>query len=418
MLKNVFYSAIVIIISGSMIFSANAQQVFEGPQASTPAYIGQTRAPIANKSPPFKVSEFVSGLNRPWSMVFLPSGKMIVTEVPGRLRIISADGTVSDAIKGMPAVRAFGSRGLNDIILDPEFEKNRVIYFSYHAAPEGMQSDNSDDAYKKSNADMALWNKLSREEKAANPFGVWRVARAQLSKDEKSIDRFKVLIDTVPSSMTFDKEGKLLITTQRKSPMGKQDLTDNLGMVLRLNKNGSIPKDNPFIGQDGVNPMAYAVGLRNSYSLAFNPASGELWAADQGPYAGDEVNIIKPGKNYGWPEVTYGKMGRTKVIGAGFSAKEGVEQPIYFWSPISMAPSSMMFYKGDLFPAWKGNLFLSGLSSQHIARLVLAGDHVVGEERLLDEKATRYRHINQGPDGVIYVIEDGPMAKILKITPN
>jgi aldose sugar dehydrogenase len=411
-------SVVGIIGIAGTIFSASAQtqQVFDGPQFARPNFQGQTRAPIADHSKPFEVQEFVTSLTRPWTMAHLPNGKMLVSEVPGRLRIVDGNGTVSAPIKGVPAVRPFGSRGLNDVVLDPDFEKNRTIYIIYHATPDGMVSDNSDEAYQKSNADMAEWGKLSNEEKAANPFGIWRVASARLSTDEKSIDRVKVLLDVVASRIRFDDQGKFLITTQRKSPMGKQDLTGTGGMILRLNKDGSVPKDNPFIGQAGINPMAYVIGLRNSNSLELNPMTGEFWAADQGPAGGDEINVIRPGKNYGWPEVTHGKMGGGKIIGAGLSAKEGTEQPIYYWSP-SMAPSSMIFYTGDLFPQWKGNLLVTGLSTQHISRLELVGDHVVGEERLLGEMRSRLRHISQGPDGSVFVIQDGPMAKILKLTP-
>lgn len=197
--------------------------------------------------------------------------------------------------------------------------------------------------------------------------------------------------------------------------MGQPDLKDTLGTVLRLNTDGSVPDDNPFIGNDDVNDMAYVVGLRNCNSLEMNPATGEFWVADQGPTAGDELNVIAPGKDYGWPYVTYGRMG-TKPVGTGMSAKPGTEQPIYFWSPVSMAPSDMLFYTGEMFPAWQGNLFLTGLSSMHLARLILDGDRVVGEERLLDEPGHRLRHVSQGPDGAIYVIQDMPEQKILKLT--
>ncbi|MBL4603698.1 MAG: PQQ-dependent sugar dehydrogenase [Emcibacteraceae bacterium] len=403
-------------VSLLMTMPLSAQQVFEGTSTVTPAYEGQTSAPLAPKSAKYIVSDFVTGLNRPWAMAHMPNGNMIVTEVPGRIRIISPDGGVSDPISGMPAVRAWGSRGLNEIILDPEFGENRMIYFGYLAAPDSVDSDNSDETYKKFGAERGEWNKLSREEKAANPWGHWRVASARLSDDEKSISDLKVLIETTPSRMLFDDMGKLLITTQRKSPMGEPDLHNTLGMILRLNKDGSVPQDNPYIGNDDVNDMAYVIGLRNSNSLAENPSTGELWAADQAGDAGDEINVIHPGKDYGWPYVSYGRVGGTKPVGTGFTTKLGTEQPIYYWSPVAMAPSSMMFYTGEMFPQWQGNLFLTGLSSQHIARLVLVGDHVIGEERLLDEPGHRLRHISQGADGAIYVLEDMPMPKILKLT--
>lgn len=394
---------------------AFSQQVFEGTHAVPPLFPGQTRAPLALKSPAFVVSEFVTGLNRPWALAHMPNGKMIVTEVPGRLRIITPDGTVSDPVEGVPAVRGWGSRGLNDVILDPDFATNRKIYFAYLAAPDGVRSDNSDAAHERFSAERQAWNELSREEKAANPWGHWRVASARLSRDEKRLSDVTVIIETVPTRMAFDDDGKLLITTQRKSPMGEPDLKDTLGMVLRMNTDGSVPEDNPYVGNDAVNDLAFVVGLRNSNSLEMNPETGDFWVADQGPTAGDELNVLRAGKDYGWPYVSYGRMG-DKPVGTGMTIKPGTEQPIYYWSPVSMAPSDMMFYTGDMFPAWKGNLFLTGLSSMHLARLELAGNHVVAEERLLDEPGHRLRHVSQGPDGAIYVLEDMPRRRILKLT--
>ena len=214
--------------------------------------------------------------------------------------------------------------------------------------------------------------------------------------------------------MAFDDDGKLLVTTQRKSPMGEPDLNDTLGMVLRMNTDGSVPDDNPFVGDDAVNDLAWVVGLRNSNSLAKNPHTGDFWVADQGGTAGDELNVLRPGADYGWPYVSYGRAGENPV-GTGMTTKPGTEQPIYYWSPVSMAPSSMLFYTGDMFPEWQNSLFLTGLSSMHLARLELAGDHVVAEERLLDEPGHRLRHVSQGADGAIYVLQDMPMRKILKI---
>jgi glucose/arabinose dehydrogenase len=393
-----------------------SQQVFEGTHAVPPLFEGQTRAPLAPKSAKFIVSDFVTGLNRPWAMAHMPNGNMMITEVPGRIRIITPDGTVSKPIKGVPEVRAWGSRGLNDVILDPDFDNNRKIYFAYLAPPKGIKSDNSDANYQQFATERAAWNKLTREQKAKTPWGHWRVASATLSKNEKKISNLKVIVETTPTRMAFDDTGKLLITTQRKSPMGELDLKATFGMVLRVNTDGSAPRDNPFIGNDDVNDLAYVVGLRNCNSLEKNPTSGAFWVADQGGTAGDELNIISPGKHYGWPDVSYGRRGGTKPVGTGLTTKAGTEQPIYYWSPVSLAPSDMMFYTGDMFPQWQGNLFLTGLSSMHLARIVLAGDHVVGEERLLDEPGHRLRHVSQGPDGAIFVIEDMPTPRILKFT--
>lgn len=399
--------------ASAMVFSASAQQRpnYEGK----PAFAGQTRAPIAKKSARYELTDFVVGLNRPWAMAHMPNGKMLVTEVPGRIRVVSPDGSVSDPISGMPGVRAWGSRGLNDIVLDPDFANNRMIYFSYLAAPEGYDTDNSDAAYEKSGKERQEWNGLSREDKAANPWGTWRVASAKLSADEKSLSNVKTIVDTTPSRMAFDDDGKLLITTQRKSPMGAPNLKDTLGMVLRLNKDGSVPSDNPFVGNDDVNDMAYVIGLRNSNGMAQNPTTGDFWVADQGGTTGDEINVLAAGNDYGWPYVAYSPMPRERAEGESGTMKEGTTQPIYYWDP-SLAPSSMMFYTGDMFPQWKGNLFLTGLSSMHLSRLVIVGDNVVGEERLLDEPGHRLRHVSQGADGSIYVLQDMPNRKILKLS--
>ena len=394
---------------------ATAQQVFEGNDPVAPAFEGQTRAPLAPKSPRFEVNEFITTLTRPWAMAHMPDGSMLVSEVPGRLRIVSSDGQVSDPIEGVPAVRGWGSRGLNDVILDPEFEQNGRIFFAYLAAPDGVDSDNSDDAHAAFSAERQVWNGLSPAEKAENPWGVWRVASARLSPDRTRLMNVDTVIETVPSRMAFDNHGKLLITTQRKSPMGEPDLTSTLGMVLRMNTDGSAPSDNPFVGNAAVNDLAFVVGLRNANSLAQHPETGEFWVADQGPTAGDELNILKPGADYGWPYVSYGRAG-TRPVGTGMTVKPGTEQPLYFWSPISLAPSDMLFYTGDMFPAWQGNLFLTGLSSMHLARLELSDGRVIGEERLLDEPGHRLRHVSQDAEGAIYVIEDMPKMRILKLT--
>lgn len=394
---------------------AIAQQVFEGSQAVPPLFPGQTRAPLALKSAPYVVTEFVTGLNRPWALAHMPDGRMLVTEVPGRIRVIDADGTVSDPLEGVPPVRPWGSRGLNDLLLDPAFASNRTLYFTYLGAPDSVDADNSDAAHVRFSEERRAWNRLSREEKAADPWGTWRVARARLSADASRLTDVEVLLETVPSRMAFDRDGKLLITTQRKSPMGEPDLRDTLGMVLRMNPDGSVPDDNPFLLDDGVHDLAYAVGLRNALSLELNPTTGDFWFADQGPTAGDEVNVLEPGADYGWPYVSYGRRGETPV-GTGRTTRAGTVQPVYYWSPVSMAPSDMMFYTGEMFPEWQGDLFLTGLSSMHLARLELAGDHVIAEERLLDEPGHRLRHVSQGADGAIYVLQDVPDRKILRIT--
>lgn len=413
--RRIIELAVACALAAGMAIPGAAQPVPEGTHAVPPLHAGQTRAPLALKRVRYVVSDFVVGLNRPWSLAHMPDGRMLVTEVPGRIRVISPDGTVSEPLQGVPPVRPWGSRGLNDILLDPDFATNRTIYFNYLAAPDGVDADNSDAAHERFSAERQAWNRLSREEKAAAPWGTWRVAKARLAQDASRITDVETLIETVPTRLAFDAIGRLLITTQRKSPMGEPDLTDTLGMVLRMNTDGSVPEDNPFVGDDTVNDLAWAVGIRNANSLEMHPESGEFWFADQGPTAGDEINVLKRGADYGWPYVSYGRRGETPV-GTGMTTKAGTEQPLYYWSPVSLAPSDMMFYTGEMFPGWQGNLFLTGLSSMHLARLELAGDHVVAEERLLDEPGHRLRNVSQGADGAIYVLQDMPERKILRIT--
>ncbi len=281
--------AVVLALGGAG--PAVAQPVAPGDQAVPPHFPGQTRAPLALKSAPYEVSDFVVGLNRPWALAHLPDGRMLVTEVPGRIRVIDPDGSVSAPLQGVPPVRPWGSRGLNDLVLDPDFARNRTLYFVYLAAPAGVDADNSDAAHERFSAERGEWNRLSREEKAAKPWGTWRVAKARLASDASRITDVETLIETVPTRLAFDAGGKLLITTQRKSPMGEPDLRETLGMVLRMNTDGTVPDDNPFVGDDAVNDLAWAVGIRNANSLEANPQTGEFWFADQGPTAGDELNV-------------------------------------------------------------------------------------------------------------------------------
>lgn len=411
---HVFFSVWFIILLS--IQPVTAQQVLEGEYPVAPAFMGQTRAPIAPKSAKFEVNEFVTGLYRPWAMAHLPNGNMIVTEVPGRMRIVTPDGLVSDPISGVPLVRPWVASGLNDIIIDPDFEDNRLIYFTYVAAPAGINTNNTDEDYENAINERQKWNSLTPEEKISNPWGITKVARAVLSADEKSITDVKVLIETQYSKLAFDDSGRLLITTSQHNPFAERDLKGTFGMVLRLNRDGTVPDDNPFIGNSDVNDMIFAFGLRNSSGFERNPESGEFWVADQSAVGGDEVNIIRAGKDYGWPYVSYGRLGDNKPIREGYAVKKGTEQPVYYWSPKSLAPSDMLFYTGDMFPEWKGSLFVTGLTSMDLTRLVLSGDHVVGEERFLDEPGHRLRDVSQGSDGAIYIIEDTPKARILKIT--
>jgi glucose/arabinose dehydrogenase len=372
-----------------------------------PAFAGQTRAPALTTDTKYEVKEVVAaGLASPWSVEFLPGGKFLITErLAGQFRIASADGRLSPPIKsGVPVVAAAGQGGLLDVALDPDFATNQMIYWSYS---EPQQDGKNNTA----------------------------VAKGKLIDGETpTIQGIKVIYHQKPalqsplhfgSRLVFAKDGTLFVTQgERSVPAGRvqaQDLKSGLGKIARINTDGSIPKDNPFVGRADALPEIWSYGHRNVQGAFLHPTTGELWELEHGPQGGDEINIARKGKDYGWPTITYGVEygGTLRKIGEGATAKEGMEQPLYYWDPV-IAPGALTYYNADLFPKWKGSVFAAGLNPSFVARLTMDGEKVTGEERFKfsDRENDRYRDIGVGPDGALYLLTDGPNARLLKVVPK
>ncbi len=394
-----------------------------------PAFPGQTDAPAPSKpSPPVNVEIITARLTSPWSMALLPDGNFLVTESIGSMRIVRPDGVVSAPLTGVPGVKVVAAQGLHDVLLDPGFAQNRLLYFCYFAPPRGEEPAMwpTEFFYQK------VWTK-SLAERRTMQIGTERMARARLSKDNKSLEDVETLAEGAERRIVLAPDGTLYITGadrfrfyDSKYDGVEHDFTDNpdigrnfSGRVLRINRDGSIPKDNPWLSRATVAPETFAHGLRDPEGAAINPATGELWVTDHGPQGGDEIDIIRAGKNYGWPDVSYGVQydfqrtdGRKNVpVGNGKTSMPGVEEPAYFWVP-DIAPSGMLFYTGDKFPDWKGNVFVGALEGQALVRLVLNGDRVVAEERLLTDRKMRVRDIRQGPDGNIYLLSSAGLVRL------
>lgn len=358
-----------------------------------PAFSGQTRINGVATETDYQVTRFADGLSRPWGMTNLPDGRILVTEKEGTMRIVSTSGTVSGAISGIPPVNSSGQGGLLDIAIDPEFSKNRMVYWSF------SQDGNNGTAT--------------------------AVAKGRLADDESSIENAKVIYTAIPefesalhygSRLEWDGEGNLFVNTGERSDIESrpeaQELDAALGKVLRITTEGEPAEGNPFIGQENVLPEIYSYGHRNVQGLATHPVTRDLWEAEFGPRGGDEVNLIKPGKDYGWPTISYGIEYSGEPIGQGITQHEGMEQPVYYWDPV-LSPSGITFYSGDMISEWTNNLFLAGLNSQHIARLVIENERVIGEERLLEDENQRFRDVLEGNDGALYAITDsGRMYRI------
>jgi glucose/arabinose dehydrogenase len=392
--------------------------------APKPAFPGQTNAPAPQKaSPPLTVDTVVGRLSSPWAMAFLPDGKMLITERNGDMRVATMDGVYSAPLAGVPGVKVVAAQSLHDVVLDPHFAQNRLIYFSYFAPPPG-----EDPAVWPNSFFYAKVTDKPLAERRTTSIGTERVARARLSDDEKSLENVQVLLDGLDRRIVFAPDGTLYITGADRFRFydSKMDSTDHeitdpdilrnfTGRVARINTDGSIPKDNPFLGEATVLPETFSYGHRDPEGAAINPKTGELWMDEHGPLGGDEINIIRAGKDYGWPNVSYGRQYSGGLVGTGAHVKEGTEQPIYFWYP-DIGPCGMMFYTGDMFPEWKGNLFIGALYGKFLVRLVLNGDRVVAEEHLLADQAQRIRGVQQGPDGSVYVLTDA--GNILRLTPK
>jgi aldose sugar dehydrogenase len=344
------------------------------------------------------------GLVNPWGMTWLPDGRMLVTERPGRLRIVTADGkTMSEPVAGLPMVDSRGQGGLLDVTLDPAFQKNQMIYWSYAEPREGGANNTA-------------------------------VARGKLVDGAApKVENVQVIYHQTPSlvstlhyggRLVWNRDGTLFVTHGERSitegRMQAQKMDSMLGKIARINPDGSIPKDNPFVGKEGVRPEIWSFGHRNVQAAVLHPQTGDLWEVEHGTRGGDEVNIARKGKDYGWPTIAYGIEYQGGPITGNITQQTGMEQPVYYWDP-NIAPSGMIFYTGKLFPAWQNSVFIGGLGSTNLVRLSVKGDRVVGEERLLQDlqpARERLRDVRQGPDGAIYLLTDSAKGRILKLVPK
>ena len=370
--------------------TANTTTPVETEAANTsypPAFAGQTRIAGIRTQTPYKADVLNSSLDKPWGIATLPDGRFLITEKKGNMRIASATGTIGEPITGLPEVNSAGQGGLLGLCIDPAFDQNRMVYWVFsEKLPDG---------------------------------NVTAVAKGKLAADEKTIENATVIFRATPAHpstlhyggrILYSKEGLLYISTGERSdaetrPLA-QDLNAGLGKIIRITTDGKPVDGNPFIGNTNANPAIYSYGHRNVQGIAFHPETGDLWEAEFGPRGGDELNLIMPGKNYGWPDITYGIEYAGGKIGDAIQQKPGMEQPIYYWDPV-ISPSGMTFYNSDVIPEWKNNLFIASLSGTHICRLVIENNKVTGEERLLASEDQRFRDITQGKDGALYAVTDG-----------
>jgi aldose sugar dehydrogenase len=343
----------------------------------------------------FRVSDFATGLERPWGGAFLPDGRLLVTERPGRMRLVGRDGRVSAPLAGVPQVETGGQGGLLDVALAPDFARTREVYFCHSVLlAEGAAT---------------------------------RLVRARLAPGDAGLEAATPILDATPAQrsgrnhygcrIAFGPDGALFLSTgdRYETKMRAQRLDDLAGKVLRVSRDGAPLADNPFVRQAGARPEIWTLGHRNPQGLAFNPRTGSLWEGEFGARGGDEVNVLRPGRNYGWPVVAHGTDYDGSRIGEGTS-RPGMEDPIHVWVP-SVSPSGIAFYTGDAFPGWRGSLFLAALNPPGLVRLSTDGDRVTGEERLL-WRGTRLRDVAQGPEGFLYVLTDEPRGRVLRLEPG
>lgn len=359
-----------------------------------PAFAGQTRVAGVKTTTAYKAEIIAENLGRPWAVVPMPDGRLLITEKKGTMQIHNANGALVKKITGFPAVDAGGQGGMLDVALDPSFTQNKMIYWSYS------------ESYGSGNLMAVAKGKLNEAAgKIENPVVIFRATPALSGGLHFG------------SRLIFDKNEYLFVSTgERSIREGRKQaqlLSSGLGKIFRITKDGKPAPGNPFLNRNDAMPEIYAYGIRNAQSLDIHPATGDLWEAEFGPRGGDELNIIKAGKDYGWPTITYGIEYSGGKIGDGIQQKAGMEQPVYYWDPV-LSPSGMAFYKGNTIPEWKNNLFIGGLSSAHIARLVIVNNKVVGEERLLEEKKERFRDVAYH-NGMLYAVTDnGNLYRISK----
>ncbi len=365
----------------------NAQQ--------TPAFANQTRAPGQRSTRMTAFSVVATGLVNPWALERLPDGRWLITERPGRMRIVTAQGAIGAPIAGLPAVLAQGQGGLLDVALSPSFAADRLVYWSY-AEPRTGGSGTA-------------------------------VARGRLSADETRMEAVQVIFQALPtyngaghygSRLVFARDGRLFVSLGDRQDVVNQpraqQLDSHFGKVVRINADGSIPNDNPFLSQPGALGAIYSRGHRNPQGATLHPDTGELWTLEHGPAGGDEVNVVRAGRNYGWPEVSYGEDYDGSPIGGGVTSRPGIEQPVYFWDPV-IGPSGVTFYTGAMFPEWRGHLLIASLTQQHLVRLELSGERVVGEEQLLVSLGARIRDVAVAADGSIWVVTDEANGRLVRL---
>ena len=349
-----------------------------------PAFAGQTRIAGVHTKTAYEGKMLTKKLESPWGITTLPDGRFLITQKNGSMVIASNSGTIGEPITGLPAVNSNGQGGLLGLTIDPAFSQNRIVYWVFS-------------------------EKLSGGNLTA-------VAKGKLSADEKSIENATVIYRATPAyngtlhyggRILFDRSGNIVISTGERSDLQTrpqaQHLNSGLGKVIRITKDGKPASGNPFA--NGERPEIYSYGHRNVQGLAMHPVTGDIWEGEFGPRGGDEINLIRSGKNYGWPTITYGIEYGGDKVGDGITQKDGLEQPVYYWDPV-VSPSGMTFYSGDAIPEWKNNLFISCLSGEHIVRLIITNNKVVGEERLLVKENQRFRDITQGTDGALYAVTD------------
>jgi aldose sugar dehydrogenase len=379
-----------------------------------PSFPQQTRACAVRSDVAFDVAVIAKGLDRPWAVEPLPNGDLLITEKSGNLRIVTAKGEIGQPIGGLlptgqggvsaasaqgglPPVTARGQGGLLDVALSPDFGRDRTIFWSFSERREGGSGTS--------------------------------VARGKLTSDQRNLEDVRIIFRAMPtygnglhfgSRLAFGRDGKLYITLgdrfDRPNRPRVQQLDNHFGKIVRINPDGSVPQDNPFVKEAGALPEIWDLGHRNIQSADFDE-KGRLWTVEHGPRGGDELNLIEKGKNYGWPVQSFGEEYSGEALPGAITQREGHVDPVYYWDPV-IAPSGMQFYTGKAFPAWKGSVFVGGLASQRLVRLVLKGDRVVGEEHLLTDRGRRIRDVRQGRDGELYIVTDETDGQLWKITPR
>jgi glucose/arabinose dehydrogenase len=363
-----------------------------------PAFPGQTRAPSVHTKTRFVVGEVAQGFKRPWAVAFLPDERLLVTEKhSGRLLMVARDGQKSVAVAGVPKVDGRDQGGLLDIELGPDYATSQLVYFSYYEPREGGNG-------------LAVARARLVDGAAPKLTGLQVIFRMLPTLDSTKHAGGRIVF--APDGALFVALGERSIKEGR---VQARELGSHFGKVVRIKADGSVPKDNPFVGKAGARPETWTIGHRNVLAADLDEKD-RLWVVEMGPRGGDELNLIERGKDYGWPTIGYGEEYSGSAIHESPQAP-GLEQPVYYWDPV-ISPGALLIYSGKLFPEWKGNFLIAGLSSQAITRLVLEGDRVVGEERLLTDREARLRDVIEGPDGAVYVLTDGDEGKLLKLSPE